>query len=41
MIGVSALLLGTIGVLLIYHFLIPGPDAAAPAIKTPEAKTAP
>jgi hypothetical protein len=41
MIGVSALLLGTVGVLLIYHFLIPGPDAAAPAIKTPETKAAP
>jgi hypothetical protein len=29
-IGVTALLLGTIGVLLIYHFFIPGPDAPAP-----------
>lgn len=28
--GVTALLLGTIGLLLIYHFFIPGPDAPAP-----------
>jgi hypothetical protein len=28
MMGAAALLLGTIGVMLIYHFFIPGPDAA-------------
>jgi hypothetical protein len=42
LIGVSALLLGTVGVLLIYHFLIPGPNAAAaPAGPTAETKAAP
>jgi hypothetical protein len=39
--GVMALLLGTIGVLLIYHFLVPGPNAAVSASKAVEAKTAP
>jgi uncharacterized protein len=34
MMGLAALLLGTLGVLLIYHFLIPGPDAAAPDAKS-------
>jgi uncharacterized protein len=39
--GVRALLLGTVGVLLIYHFLIPGPNAAVPAGKPVETKSAP
>lgn len=42
LIGVSALLFGTLGVLLIYHFLIPGPNAAAaPTIAPVETKVAP
>ncbi len=40
LIGASALLFGTIGVLLIYHFLIPGPDAA-PAGETAKVKAGP